>query len=852
MHRRPTFRIRHSSLVTRHSSLPIRHSSLVTRHSPFCILHSALCIAFSALAAAADAITWEGTTNLAMTAATTVDVPAGTTSRIDVLSGAYALTKTGGGTLEIRYVKTASASVTVAEGTVHFTNPRPDAIFAQAAFHVDATHAASMTIVEENGTNFVTRWNDTDGGTRYATPCADTKNGRVPERLPFIGQGTQNGLPYVDFGSLAVGGYTNADGVAIGHGAALIWNSGVNYHEGFTVVSDTPDIATLPSVPQFSSSWYAMSFFSRHNGTSGYRGSLYPDHLPYLYKDNASNNAVTINGASNWVDSVYQSAPRKSNALPAGFHVFNCSTPNGGLANAFGKAANTSSGSNTSYGGTRIGEYAVFENQLSASERSEMTGFLLAKWLPVRLASITVGQGASLAIDDDVKVAAAIADNGARSLALGSQTVVFDKGLSALGAAIHLDASRTDTMTIVFEGGTNFVTRWNDADGGDLYAVHEAQRTGAYGQRPNPDARKPFLSPDVTQNGLPVVDLGTAIFSNYTNSEGVAYGYGASFQYNKGNKLSSASIREYIAVIADREDLKDSPAGLDGPSYVAYWTGNSNSGQNQGRRGLTAKGRNPALFYNVTSATLAPFSNGTLLVDGVERAYSFCPPDGFSVMDFQTASAVSCNLIGRTLRGDTKMVHDTFGGQRIAEYMVFTELVDDAKRQRIYNALRNKWFGDPPATTNFYGALSLGAAASLTVKYEAVAATNELSLAGALAAPEVFAANMAVVGTNATVAGALTLADGATLSFERLQDGTWTSLSATSLAAEGAVSVSLSGNPKGLGGKSVRLVATDNPPASLDGWRADFSSDRITARPALRDGGVWVDFFSVGTILFVR
>ena len=93
---------------------------------------------FAAMSALADAITWEGSTNLVMTAATTVEVPAGRTNVIEELSGAYALTKTGGGTLEIRYVKTATASVVVSEGLVRFANPRPDDLFARAYFHVDA------------------------------------------------------------------------------------------------------------------------------------------------------------------------------------------------------------------------------------------------------------------------------------------------------------------------------------------------------------------------------------------------------------------------------------------------------------------------------------------------------------------------------------------------------------------------------------------------------------------------------------------------------------------------------------------------------------------------------------------
>jgi hypothetical protein len=818
-----------------------KHSAIVRR----CVLSSVA--AFAAMSALADAITWEGSTNLVLTAATTVEVPAGRTSRVDKLSGAYALTKTGGGVLEIRWAASAGGSIVISEGTVHFTNPRPDAIFAQATFHVDASDASSMTIVTENGTNFVTRWNDTDGGPRYATPSADTMYGRVPGRLPFIGQGTQNGLPYVDFGSLLSRGYTNENGVAIGYGAALIWNSHVNYKEGFTVVSDTPDIATLPATYPASSSWYAMSFFSRHDGVSGYRGQFYDEHLPFIYKDNSQNDAVTKNGASNWVDSAYISSPRSSYGFPSGFHVLNCSTPAGGRANAFGKAYNTSN--YTSFGGTRIAEYAVFTNQLSAVERSEMTAYLRAKWFPAKLASVTIEEGASFAADEDVRVSAPITDNGALDIALGSQTAVFDKGLSKLGAFIHVDASQTNTMTLVMANGTNFITRWNDVDGGSMYFLSDTS-TGSFGQRTEPSKRRPFLNPAKYQNGLPVADLGSAIYVGYTNSEGVAIGYGGAFKFYTLAEKYAAQVREYISVISDTEDLKTAPTGKEGPAYLAFYSGNTFNGQNPGRRGTTVSGKNPALLRKSDNTVCV---NGGIYVNGEAKTYAYNPPDGFSVINLRPTSAVTCNMIGRSLRHNSSgQAADTYGGQRIAEYMLFTSVLDDAKRQRIYNALRNKWFGDVPATTNFYNLLSLGAEASMTVKYEAVAVTNALSLAGTLASPAVSVANFAVASTGAAVDGALTLADGATLSFTRLSDDTWTSLSATSVAAEGTVTVSLSGSLKGLGGKSVRLIATDNPPASLAGWTLEFDSNATTARLVLKDDGIWAEFLSPGLVIFMK
>ena len=99
----------------------------------------------------------------------------------------------------------------------------------------------------------------------------------------------------------------------------------------------------------------------------------------------------------------------------------------------------------------------------------------------------------------------------------------------------------------------------------------------------------------------------------------------------------------------------------------------------------------------------------------MQRAYTYNPPDGFNIINLRPTSAISCNLIGRHVRNAGSNKADTYGGQRIAEYMIFGELLDATTRDRIYKAMRTKWFGDAPVTTNFYGRLSLGEKAVMTV-----------------------------------------------------------------------------------------------------------------------------------------
>ncbi len=64
--------------------------------------------------------------------------------------------------------------------------------------------------------------------------------------------------------------------------------------------------------------------------------------------------------------------------------------------------------------------------------------------------------------------------------------------------------------------------------------------------------------------------------------------------------------------------------------------------------------------------------------------------------------------------------------------------------------------------------------------------------------------------------------------------------------------VSLSGNFKGLAGTSARLIATDNPPASLNGWTTDFVSTSTQARLVLKADGVWIEFLSPGLVILVK
>ena len=207
------------------------------------------CAVAFALCAAATAFCETVTVDeMNLTADVTIDVAAGSTQNVVRLTGgAYTLTKTGGGTLNIFWTSNENARVVVEAGVVALPRyARPTAVFAKAHFHVDASDPSTLVTECVNGTNFVVRWNDADGHTCYATNCPSTRIGRrnPQDRRAFLRSRFQNGLPVVDFGSLASKAYTNEQGVALGYGAAMEWSEPMvkTFREGFTVFSDTEDV----------------------------------------------------------------------------------------------------------------------------------------------------------------------------------------------------------------------------------------------------------------------------------------------------------------------------------------------------------------------------------------------------------------------------------------------------------------------------------------------------------------------------------------------------------------------------------------------------------------------------------
>ena len=821
---------------------------------------TAFAMAFCAVATAfGETVTVD---ELNLTADRTVDVAAGSTQDVVRLTGgAYTITKTGGGTLNIYWTANENARVVVEEGVVALPRyAKPTAVFAKAYYHVDASDPSTMVTESVGGTNFVVRWNDADGRTCYATNCPATVIGRTnPEnRRPFIRPHFQNGLPVVDFGSLLTAGYTNAQGVALGYGGAMFWSEPLtSLREGFTVFSDTDDIF---DPARQACGGYAASFFANFSKSANYRESLSAGSGGSSYYSN-NQNCFPFARSTNVVDLTTYFRATKDTSQPVctytrverGFHILNAigsayyvnheTVGARYCADAF--AASIGWGRTVadtySFGGQRIGEYAVFSDWLSQSERDELSIYLKTKWFPRKFASIEVKAGATFDASAG-GVEGDISGEGGSALLTGASSIVVNP-VHPWKTILHLDASQADTLDTVQVGGTNFVGRWSDCSGNGAYATTNVAEA----------SRAPFINPYEKLNGRPFVDFGSLRTPYNTNEVGAALGYGAALKFD-----SVRTYAEGITVAADTPDVVNGD-WLSCPEYAKMYGmsffSNHDYIYGRGTRGAISEKGPPKIhdFDNQSS-----FYYGTNYLDGVRLgntwATSTCEtryPSGFHVYD-QAPTSVDkgeCTHLAaaRCYANSGGRQTYVYGGQRVAEYALYNPKLTDDERTRAYRALRYKWFAETPLTRTL-AALSIPVSGSYEVKYENVAVGN-LELGGTLGALGVSASNVVASSSSATVAAPLTLASGAVLEFSRLPDGSFASFAAESVAAEGDVSVVLSADDwSGLSGRRFRLV---KGAVSGGNWTVSCPASGLSAFLEMDPQGVTV-LFEKGFLLIFK
>ena len=285
--------------------------------------------------------------------------------------------------------------------------------------------------------------------------------------------------------------------------------------------------------------------------------------------------------------------------------------------------------------------------------------------------------------------------NGGKLLFDRPQPSALDK------AFFHVDASRSDTLVTEEVNGTNFVVRWNDVRGNGIFATN-CMYTAAW--RPDPENRRAFIS-SVTQNGMPVVDFGEMLHVANTNSLGAPRdGYGASMIWNKAC-TNSYEVFEVISdtpdvatIATEHPELHDKSDDTRGVSFLSYSKGEAGA-----RRGRLKSGSFPLIL--AYTASNRGWTQGRVYVDGeltdtlgggtifgcasVGAGFHLL---GFTSREFNAElgyedTAIALDSFARDFR-------NSFGGQRLAEYLVFTNRLDAAERAALQGYLYTKWKGN--------------------------------------------------------------------------------------------------------------------------------------------------------------
>lgn len=280
-----------------------------------------------------------------------------------------------------------------------------------AYFHVDADASSTLELEEQNGTNFVVRWNDASGGSVFATPSKKTFSSWLPDpenRRPFISDETLAGRRIVDFGSLLVRSHTNETGYGVGYGAAMKWSARMTEiaRELITVARDTDDVKTILGNSNVAANEFGQSFICDPDAINGsgvcYRGLLKSGSVPVIAVHNKYNNSIY--DGKYCVNGVDKSSSWKTYTLPAGFNVVNLQLAETGYSPCPGWFAySKNKDPHYALGGMKIAEYFVFPVALTSSVREDIYTALRTKWFGEargvqKFGNLSVGAGAKLVL----------------------------------------------------------------------------------------------------------------------------------------------------------------------------------------------------------------------------------------------------------------------------------------------------------------------------------------------------------------------------------------------------------------------------------------------------------------------
>ena len=579
----------------------------------------------------------------------TIDVPdPSSVERLLNPRGNGTLVKTGAGTLHLPGNREYGGTIEWQAGTMSLGESLPE-----PAFWVDMTKGDSFG-TDDNGRFYLRdrRW---DGVTDYLVATQRWSS------APWVANGMLSTRSVLDFGTLSKT-----------HDRGLQWSRMLDVRALFMVIGSQNSGGTILGGDD-SNSPYGRGNFS----------SAADPIVDRSYSDGRTRNGLfRLDGVS--VDG-------STTGFSGGYQVL-VSYPTASVrAGQFAHDRELSSTKNRD-GGQRFGEVLVFTNELSSSQILNIEAYLTSKWMKrkeITLGTADVAEHMVLPAGGTMRLENR-SDNYLAALSGGADLEVCGKGTLRLGdisaytgtlslcsgklalespahrilkrSRFWVDASKPGSMTLSESSGE--VMQWRDCRENGVWANRSDSDSSTVNGTVYPNHGPLLLENEL--NGLPVLDFG--------EWEGNRFLF-----WNNGG----ISIRTVFWVIGSQ----NGGGLLLGSSESARDFFRAGGGENHDNWDVI-EAQNPiwaGKYYEVCKAVIngKTWLNG-LSVDGTETGLS----GGYDIVSLRTtgptkasAFAIDCS---RRFRNAT-------GGQRLAEVIVFEEVLTDADTRIVEAYLSEKW-----------------------------------------------------------------------------------------------------------------------------------------------------------------
>lgn len=265
-------------------------------------------------------------------------------------------------------------------------------------------------------------------------------------------------------------------------------------------------------------------------------------------------------------------------------------------------------------------------------------------------------------------------------------------------AFFHVDATLASTVASTVQNGTNFVSQWSDVRGADHPYAHGSGTSG----------RQAYTA-EAFLNHRTVMDFGSLY--NLSGGQGLS-GWGASMAWSE----PCIFPREMFVVLGDTEDttaIDSSWKGVPGRQQAIFGCEASNGGGYAPFiREAKGSGASCGLIYGTTAqsrgATPKYYLDGQTIT--LENATKTLLPAGMHLIGWRPTAAnygSAAEYGFGYVRVDSfaRERNNEYGGQRIGEFICFTNAFTEAERGELYAYLSNKWFN---ATAFVVGDLEIG------------------------------------------------------------------------------------------------------------------------------------------------